>query len=331
MATATTALRPGTQIGVRVIAFTPPSPGSPPPPAISAAGAIAPAIGTLLNATVIGTTSAGQPIVHTEAGVFALATRSALPIGSFASLEVIEEPAAPKPLLAVPEGGLRQMVAQRSWPALNEAVAILQQTDPAYAQQLISTVLPRPDSQLAASILYFLAALRGGDIRAWFGEGPSRSLERAKPGSLSRLGEEFAQLRRASDEPVSGNWRMALIPLYSGTDIEQVRLFMRRHGEDAEDGEEGENGGIRFVVDVELSRLGRMQFDGLVRGRTQRFDLIVRTAEELPSVMANDIRRIFEETLALTAIKGSIVFQSGPADFVEIKPESAAEPLGLIV
>ena len=44
---------------------------------------------------------------------------------------------------------------------------------------------------------------------------------------------------------------------------------MRRHGDPEADDDEaqGGRGGIRFILDVELSRLGHLQLDGLVRGK----------------------------------------------------------------
>jgi hypothetical protein len=209
----------------------------------------------------------------------------------------------------------------------------LQEVDMAQAQHLLNTIIPRPDSQLAANILLFLVALRGGDVRAWLGEAPGRALQRSKPGVLSRLSDEFAQLAQARQESLTGNWQMSLIPLFNGTDIEQIRLFMRRHGEDTEDGEDGEpDGGVRFIIDLELDRLGRLQFDGLVQEKDKRFDLILRSAGDLPQHVSSDIRQVFADACELTGINGGIVFQSGPSEFVEITPEATTENIrGLVV
>ena len=170
-------------------------------------------------------------------------------------------------------------------------------------------------------------------MRAWLGEDPDRALQRSKPGILARLGDEFAQLARAREEPVSGNWQMSLILLFNGSDIDQVRLFMCHHGKTSEDGENGEaEGGVRFIIDLELDRLGRLQFDGLVQGKDKRFDLILRSAGDLPQHVGNDIRQIFQDACELTGIKGGIVFQSGPSDFAEVTPEATTENIrGLIV
>ena len=218
----------------------------------------------------------------------------------------------------------------RDWQALKEAIAVLQAAEPLVAQQFLNTVVPRPDTQLAANILFFLVALRGGDIRSWLGEGPSRALQRHKPDLLSRLSDEFRTIGRTAEEPVSGDWRIAVVPFNSGEELKQIRVFMRRHGtqEEEEDGDPG----TRFIVDVELSRLGRMQLDGLVRGGNKRLDLIVRSATPLPGHMRDDIRRIFQDACELTGMNGATTFQCTPPDFIEISPDAVTDDhLGLIV
>ena len=91
-------------------------------------------------------------------------------------------------------------------------------------------------------------------------------------------------------------------------------------------------GGVRFIIDLELDRLGRLQFDGLVQGKDKRFYLILRSAGDLPQQISHDIRQIFEDACEVTGIKGEIVFQSGPSEFVEITPEAMAENIrGLVV
>ena len=287
--------------------------------------------GTTQTATITGRTEMGQAIVHSPAGTLTLATRTTLPSGSTVTFEVTDTPVPP-------ESGVRaeaqtprlELLISRHWKALNEAISVLQVAEPLVAQQILNTLVPRPNSQLAANILFFLVALRGGDIRSWLGDGPSRALQRHKPDLLSRLSDEFRTIGRTAEEPVSGDWRIAVVPFNNGEELKQIRIFMRRHGtqEEEEDGDPG----TRFIVDVELSRLGRMQLDGLVRGGNKRLDLIVRSTTPLPGHMRDDIRRIFQDACELTGMNGATTFQCTPPDFVEISPDAVAEDhLGLIV
>ena len=177
-----------------------------------------------------------------------------------------------------------------------------------------------------------MVALAGGDFRAWIGDGLARALQKIRPGLLIRLGDDFGRLRAIADEPrPGGEWRTFYIPFMSGAEMEQVRLSMRPVGENPDDEEEGKKG-TRFIVELDLSRMGRFQLDGLVCKKDKRLDLIVRTENKLPQEIRVGIRDIFQETGDVTGLKGGISFQAAPANFVEIVgTEPAEDHLGLIV
>ena len=246
----------------------------------------------------------------------ALIVRATVAEGSRVTMEVTAPPVLPKMTGGMP---LRDgLLMARGWPALNDAVKALAEASPAAAQQFVNTAVPQPGPQLAATLLFFLMALQGGDMRAWLGGDTARQLQRAGPNMLTRLGDDFSQLARMAEEPVSGDWRVALIPFYSEHELRQLRLYSRPHGSD---GEGDGPAGTRFVIDVDLSRLGRLQIDGLVRGGGKNLDLIVRTEAPLPDEMAGDIGRIFGDAKELTGFAGGIAFQAAPPDFVEVAPE----------
>ena len=316
----------GAQVMIKILSLRPADPKTPAPVTAELAK------GTTQTATLSGRTVMGQPLVHTPSATLALATRTTLPSGSTVTFEVTDTPVPPEARLRANVSAPRQeLLMSRDWQALNEAIVVLRDAEPSVAQQILNTVVPRPDTQLAANVLFFLVALRGGDIRAWLGEEPSRALQRHKPDLLSRLSDEFRTIGRMAEEPVSGDWRIAVVPFNSSQELKQIRVFMRRHGTQEEEDGEGDPG-TRFIVDVELSRLGRMQLDGLVRGGDKRLDLIVRSATPLPGHMRDDIRRIFQDACELTGMKGATTFQCAPPDFIEISPKAVAEDhLGLIV
>ena len=67
--------------------------------------------------------------------------------------------------------------------------------------------------------------------------------------------------------------------------------------------------GTRFLLDLDLSRLGPMQFDGLVKRQYKHFDLIIRTRDPLPGEMRRDIDGLFQNGLMNFGLEGSVVFQ----------------------
>jgi len=287
------------------------------------------AVGRTLTGTVTGTTTSGNPVVQTNSGVLALKTQAMLPRGSVVTLDITSTPVPPKADPAFHLGGGREsLFLSRSWPALEETVMTIHEAAPAAARQLAQTVLPRPGPALTATVMFFLAALRGGDLRSWLGEPQIRTIERTRPNLLGRLNEDFQTLGRIADEP-KGDWRVALIPVNTGEALEQIRMLMRHGGEEEED--DADEPKTRFIIDVVLTRLGRVQLDGLVRGNGKKLDLIVRSETPLAKNMHNDIHKIFRDASEASGLTGGVIFQATPPNFIEIDDPTSNGELGLVV
>jgi hypothetical protein len=60
------------------------------------------------------------------------------------------------------------------------------------------------------------------------------------------------------------------------------------------------------MLEVELKRLGPLQFDGLIRER--RFDLVVRSREPFVPALQQLVEQVFQDGLLLTGWNGEIGF-----------------------
>jgi len=327
----------GSAFVVRALAVQPPGGGgqvAPPGAAAPSGGALTLAPGLQLTGTVAASGGGNATVVQTHAGPASLATATALPPGSGVTLEVIE---IQRPQMTAETAQLHQRLAHAisqsgQWPALDETLDTVNEFQPALVQQLVHAVLPRPDSTLAANLLFFLFALRGGEVRSWMGDAPARALEKIKPGLLGQLRDDFSGLARLTDDPPAGEARMTPIPLAHGGQIEQVKLWLNRLDEEDDDDADGRKGpGTRFVVDVTLSRLGRLQLDGFVQDGTKRFDLIVRSEHKLETQVQNGIRDIFEGAGEISGSKGGLAFQAAPPGFIDTEPQAPKTGLGLTV
>jgi hypothetical protein len=282
--------------------------------------------GAQLTGLVTGTTATGQPLLQTAAGVLKLNLPIAVPPGTRLLFEL--EAVTPA-LKAAADTGVPQPAALAyGWPALDEAVALLQQLDGVANQALLAGAnLPRPESRLASTILFFLQALGRGDLSGWLSQPAAEALERAGRGDLlTRLGQDFAQLARLSDN-AGPEWRFLPIPFFDGSHVQPLRLFLRsRRGRG---GGEGAEEPTRFILDVELSRFGDLQLDGLVRER--RFDLVLRSRKPLSDAMRQDIAVIFGHANELSGTRGQIAFQASQAwSFIALN-QPRAEAAGLLV
>ncbi len=179
--------------------------------------------------------------------------------------------------------------------------------------------------------MFFLSALSGGNVARWIGNQAIQALKNAgRDPLLSRLGQDFGQLGRLADNE-GGDWRLFFIPLHDGDQLQQLRLFLR-HGWGDRDGGPGQDDEdqTRFVVEVEMSRLGDLQLDGLVREK--RLDLILRSRAPLPDFMRRDITQIFHEANEITGNRGSIGFQSSHEwKAMPIEAPQAAADAGVVV
>ncbi len=285
--------------------------------------------GNTLSGSVTGRTPLRHPIIQTGAGVFALKTPIVLPLGSVVTFEVTNTPSPPQLELGSATMLHESLFAMRKWPALEQAIQVLHEVNSSAAQRLVNTILPRPGTGLTSGLIFFLTALRSGDLLSLIGEMPMRLIERSRPNLAGQLTEDFKTLARMVDEPGPGDWRVSLIPINTGAGIEQIRLLIRQHtGEEGED--EGPADG-RFIVDIELTSLGRLQLDGLMKNNGKSLELIIRSEKPLHETMHNDIRTIFTEASVLTGLRGGVNFQAAPAHFIDIADPSGDHALGLLV
>ena len=271
------------------------------------AGILEPATATggtvTFTATVTGHTPAGQPIARVDGAELTLAVTSPLPVGSRLSLELLSlQPALrtsgnPPPAPIAP------------WQTLREVMAILQSGDSAMTRQAAEVLIPTVGPRLAPGMLFFLSAVLTGDVRRVLGDEAHRLLSRSAPGVLERLSGDLSQMQRLASDSTGPDWRSFFIPINTGTGLEQVRFHLYKGEDETADGDG--RVGIRFVIEVNMSRLGAFQFDGFARH--DQVDLVVKTHSELPDTMRNDIRGIYTNTLSAMGFAGNIAFRVTPS------------------
>jgi hypothetical protein len=279
----------GTRLLLRVAAAIP-TPGEATPAETLGPGEAgeAPQSGTIV------TGAAGETVIDSQLGMLALDRRLILPAGTQIAFARLGAPAAsPEPALAPPSqaSGL---------PSLDQALAALDKSAPALAQQMRATLQPATAPALAGSLLFLLGALNRG---SWPGDAVGRALTSAGLERLrQKLGGDLAELGRLSKDEATGEWQVLTVPLMSGAAVEPLRLYMRRRGGAAETAEDGS----RFILEAELSRLGALQLDGMVRGR--RLDVVLRSHTPLPAELREEATTVFRSSSAAHGFTGDIVF-----------------------
>jgi hypothetical protein len=319
----------GTQLRATVTApaASAPSPATPAPvPALAAPLAVGsqlvlrlmpltdatPEDAGILTATVAADAAdASATVLQTPLGVLTLDRRLAVPAGTTLGLV---------PVAALPPDAADATAAPgRAWPALAEALATLDRVAPELAARLRSELTPQSGAQFAGTLLFLLGAVGSG---TWPGAKTAGALDRAGRSDLRlRLDGDTAELRRLAD-PSRGDWHVFMLPLLDGTSLNAVHLYLRRNSR----GNTRPEDGTRFVLDVEMSRLGALQLDGLVRQK--RLDLMLRSQREIAPELRQEIAAVFHDATTAAGFTGEIAFATS-ARFTVAPLDALRPPVGI--
>jgi hypothetical protein len=282
----------------------------------------------IIQGNVTGNTIQNQPIVRTPHGLIALETKAQMQEGAQVKLEILSA-SRPNPAASIekplPATQLEQGVG-KNWPALEDTVKILNQSNPAVADALQHSMLPKADQRLAANMIFFLKALGRGNFKNWADDRVTKALSKARPELLKNLEMDFNQISTKAKTPNSTDWKIAYIPLQDNGQINQIRIAERDNKDEQKDGKE--DPGVRFVIDLNLSRLGPLQLDGLTKQSNRMFDLIIRTKKPMAGFIRRDILDIYENAMDALGFNGRLSFQV-TSTFVEVEGVDLTSQLNL--
>jgi len=293
-----------------------PAPTAAPASAAPAPAAPLPSLPPSLPGTMAASSRPNFPLVDTAVGTLALDAVIDLPPGTKVELTVVTQPTPPaRPPEAKP--------AESPFAGLQDGLDSLRQAEPELARQ-VAARLPQLGPQLASQLALIAGAVQRGNAAELLGDGVAKALEKAgRHDLLTQLDAALHALKGNASLPQAGNdWQAVLLPLLVEDRLEQMRLVYRRPPDDHDQARDRDEQGTRFLVDVEMSRLGPLQLDGLVKGNAKRFDLIVRATKPLPETMRQDIVQIFAAALEGYGMTGSASFQT-TSRFVELVREAA--------
>lgn len=176
----------------------------------------------------------------------------------------------------------------------------------------VLAALPKPGPALAGEMLRFLNAARKGDLGGLIQGDTRTSLEKTSKGgqALRSLAREFSDAARPSVENSAGDWRGFTLPMANQGAIEPIRLYLHKIEDDETQGQKDGERGQRFVVDLELTKLGAMQIDGLAK--QNRLDVVLRTPKALDGTARQGLDQFFNETLTARGLTGMLIFQVAP-------------------
>ena len=222
-------------------------------------------------------------------------------------------------LTFTPSGQTTSPHTGSQWQNLQNMIDDLQHTLPSSQFQNLLNAIPQANNaqQFPAAALLFLAAAKGGDLGAWMGPRPLRALGDASMGknTLQRLMNDMAtQSTGRSATPQdpaqvqsSPDWRGYTLPLSLGSDIHSMALWVKQD----DDGNTWQNtkNATRFFIDLNLSRMGDVHFDGLINTHKKSLNLSFITQRSLGAPMQDMLKSIWIKTLDGLGYTGSLTFK----------------------
>ena len=292
------------------------------PAATPAPGAASPN-STIVQATVIGHSEDGANILHTEFATLKVFTPQPLPTGT-----VLDVKTQAMPMLQIAQATpvLLPRLPDTNFTYISQALASLAQTDPATAQSLLAQ-LPVIGPKFTSGLLFFLAAVKSGNVRDILAVRDEDRLDALMPGLFTKLGKDIETLHQEFTNSPLTDWKAVQLPLIFGNEAYAAKLFIRDQEEGNKTAASAAITGHRFLIDIDFSEFGAVQFDGFVRNQTKSLELCLRSSEPLDATIGNEIRQIFASALQTTGLTGQIAFQHGPERFVrpQMKPATGTE------
>jgi hypothetical protein len=279
-----------------------------------------------LTATVPGRVLApaddGTALIGTALGTMALQGPLPLPPGTAVRLGIfaVAPPAA---------GALAPLRQEAQAGLLDQIFKLLFDQAPSIAEPAAAALtLPADGTLLATAWAFMVDARRRTLVRDAATMVRQALVAADRPDLAERFESASSDLGAARPPALPDGWTLMTLPFLGLASEQPVRVYARPAG-DEPDGE-GHDGrtGARIVVDVSLTRLGALQFDGLVRDR--RFDLIIRSPSGLDPGLRDEIDRAFQSAIAECGFAGELVYARTPP--VPPWPQiSAGQGVGLSV
>jgi hypothetical protein len=276
------------------------------------------ALATVLAGRVLATSTDSETLVDTAVGTLSIPVQDAPPsIGAAIQLKIIAVAPPDTAEKALPiKAPVEDTPARQS--QLLEAARALAPIAPALAQQIQTQLSLPPNDQLASLILSFLGGLKAGSPQPRWPDPPTRKalVEASRGDVATKLDADASQIGQ-SRPAQPGDWSITVLPYLGLATTKPMRLYRRTPDEE----EKSKGGGERFVIELEMVRLGALQFDGLVRER--RFDLALRSEKPLDEGLRKIVEQTFRDSLLIAGWSGELTYaRSGPVPMIPLQPEA---------
>lgn len=230
-----------------------------------------------------------------------------------------------------------QLALAKDWPVLQQLAQQLTS-----AGQTLPPAMTADAAPILGQLLHLYSQLRGGNVAAWLGAaetnaqailGKNRKAGSAQPSDkqgdaelLAALDKDWQSLAEAAAPSTShspsneSGWRALFLPLYQDGQFNPIRFYWRQSGGGGEDESAAparQALSTRLVIEANLSSLGALQLDGLIRSgkaaqqdvsTNGQFDLAIRSQRALDPTLREALRLGFQDAMDQASWRGQLSF-----------------------
>lgn len=258
-----------------------------------------------VNALVLDSSTSGELLVESKLGLLRINGSTNFTKGTELILEILGFKPAPQKIDS--ENELPQL--GKEWAHLKTAVA----DNPKEADKIAGS-----EHNFAAKLTRFVQAIANQDPESWLGaEFLDKMDAKSRDALINQLKTDFGHLRNLATSDPQTNWQTLLFPVFDGKELHQARLHIKNF---KNPNSSTDTAGTRFIVELETSFYGEMQFDGLIRKTLphKHFDLIIRTHNQIDDETKHGISEIFITAQQLSGFVGNIEFSRHNSFPIEI-------------
>lgn len=205
--------------------------------------------------------------------------------------------------------------------SLAQSIKELQTVNPALSQALsvLTPSVAQPAQKAGSAMLFLFSALQGGSLQGWVGNGADKlSAQHKILQALEQSLKDAVSPKLVQNTP-TGDWRAYNIPMQTQESAVPISLYVQdnlAHKENDAEEHGKKNAVTRFVFEFDLTRMGEIQIDGLMRERN--VDIFIRTRQELGPDMKRMVRSVYLDALEQSSLTGDVAFQFDPKKRVKV-------------
>ncbi len=215
---------------------------------------------------------------------------------------------------------LNDWINSGTWDSMDDVLKNLTHIAPAHAQSF-AQMIPNPAQphSMPALSLFFLSLLRTGDTDGWIAnEAVALLRQMGKADLLRSVTSDMAVAGKLEHMLLPQDWRMTMLPLLWDNQIHKAPLYYKHlpDEQDKDGADAKKRHKLRFLFDLNMSRMGGVQVDGFMQ--SERLDLILRTKSPLSRAMQSEMKRIYAGAMDKSRLTGDLSFQFKPEQWVDL-------------